>query len=143
MGIFDFLKDSGEKTQGNTPDEIKQKVAAALQSQVDPLYVSVDDNSVVHLGGMAVDRAAWEKAILVAGNIQGVARVNSQHLKFPAPEPEPKFYTIQSGDSLSKIAKEQCGDTSKWRALFEANKEVIKDPDKIYPGQQIRIPDDL
>ena len=56
-------------------------------------------------------------------------------------EVKPVFYTIQKGDSLSKVAQAQYGDPMKWKALFEANREVIKDPDLIYPGQQIRIPE--
>ena len=55
--------------------------------------------------------------------------------------PAPVFYTVQSGDSLWKIASRHYGDGNKWNALFEANKEVIKNPDLIYPGQQIRVPE--
>jgi nucleoid-associated protein YgaU len=62
-------------------------------------------------------------------------------VKVKEPEPELKYYTIVKGDSLSKIAKEVYGDYKKWTELFEANREVIKDPDLIYPGQTIRIPD--
>ena len=143
MGIFDFFKKSGRKTEGEPADDIQKQIVSALTGQVDPLYVKVNDAGVVHLSGMAKDQDTWEKAILLAGNVEGVERVDSTYLHFPAPEPEPTFYTIQSGDSLSKIAKEHYGDASKWTALFEANREVIEDPDKIYPGQKIRIPDGL
>jgi nucleoid-associated protein YgaU len=60
-------------------------------------------------------------------------------LAFPAPE-RVNYYTIQSGDSLSKIAKAHYGDAMKYEVLFEENREVIKNPDLIYPGQVIRIP---
>ena len=143
MGLFDFLKNVGRKTEGEPSADIKGQVEAALAGQVESLYVTVNDDGVVRLAGMAKDQGAWEKAILLAGNVSGVSNVDSTHLHFPAPEPEPKFYTIQSGDSLSKIAKEVYGDAMKWEALFEANKEVIENPDLIYPGQQIRIPDDV
>ena len=76
MGLFDFLKNVGRKTEENTADDIKAQVTAALQGQVDPLWVTVNDADVVHLSGMAVDQAAWEKAILLAGNVDGVARVD-------------------------------------------------------------------
>ena len=58
----------------------------------------------------------------------------------PTPEPEEQTYTIVSGDSLSKIAKHFYGDASKWRQIFEANRDVIKDPDLIHPGKTIKIP---
>ncbi len=143
MGIFDFLKSVGRKTEGEPAVDIKAQVEQALAGRVDPLYVTVNEDGGVSLGGMATDRDSWEKAILLAGNVEGVASVDSTHLHFPAPEPEPRFYTIQSGDSLSKIAKEVYGDASKWQTLFEANREVIENPDLIYPGQQIRIPEEL
>jgi nucleoid-associated protein YgaU len=57
-----------------------------------------------------------------------------------APSPEEQTYTIESGDSLSKIAKHFYGDASKWRQIFEANRDIIKDPDLIHPGQTIKIP---
>lgn len=49
-------------------------------------------------------------------------------------------YTIQPGDSLSKIAKEKLGNANAWKKIFDANTDVIKDPDKIFPGQVIKIP---
>ena len=55
-------------------------------------------------------------------------------------EPEAKYYTVVSGDNLSKISKSQYGDPNKYMKIFEANKPMLKDPDKIYPGQVLRIP---
>ena len=54
--------------------------------------------------------------------------------------PAYKLYTIKSGDSLSRIAKHEYGNANDWRRIFEANQDTIKDPDKIFPGQEIRIP---
>jgi nucleoid-associated protein YgaU len=51
-----------------------------------------------------------------------------------------KSYTIAKGDTLSKIARDEYGDAKLWRKIFEHNKDVIKDPDKIYPGQVISLP---
>ena len=51
-----------------------------------------------------------------------------------------KTYVVVEGDSLSRIAKREYGDASKWRTLYEANKDLIKDPDLIYPGQTLRVP---
>ena len=51
-----------------------------------------------------------------------------------------RTYVVVKGDSLSKIAKQEYGDASKWRTIYEANKNLIKDPDLIYPGQELKIP---
>lgn len=51
-----------------------------------------------------------------------------------------RTYTVVKGDSLSKIAKALLGDAQKWRALYEANKDTIKNPDLIYPGQVLKLP---
>jgi nucleoid-associated protein YgaU len=52
----------------------------------------------------------------------------------------PRTYEVRKGDSLSKIAKRVYGDASKWRQIFEANTDKLKDPDKIFPGQVLTIP---
>ena len=51
-----------------------------------------------------------------------------------------KTYVVKSGDSLSKIAKQEYGNANEWNRIFEANRDVLKDPDKIYPGQTLKIP---
>jgi nucleoid-associated protein YgaU len=86
-----------------------------------------------------------EKAVLIAGNVQGVAEIDAQGLQVPAPPaaeivPKIEYYIIQKGDSLSKIAKHYYGNASAYPRIFEANREVIKDADLIFPGQKIRIP---
>jgi len=60
----------------------------------------------------------------------------------PVVKPMEKTYTIKAGDSLSKIAKREYGDAKKWQRIFEANKDTIKNPDLIHPGQVIKIPVD-
>ena len=52
-----------------------------------------------------------------------------------------RTYTVVQGDSLSKIAKQQYGDANKWRTIYEANRDLIKNPDLIYPGQSFKIPE--
>ena len=81
-----------------------------------------------------------EKAVLMAGIVKGVTEVKIDGMDAPEPEPEIEYNTIVSGDSLSKIAKAKYGKAMDYPKIFEANKEVIKDPDLIYPGQKIRIP---
>ena len=109
--------------------------------------MTVEDGTVT-LHGEADSEAIREKAVLLAGNIKGVEAVNDDELKVRVPAgedvPPPKtstFYTIEKGDTLSKIAKREYGSADKWDVLFDANREVIGHPDRIYPGQTIRIPD--
>ena len=139
MGFFDFMKNVGTDLFKGGKDEAKE-VEALLNSElgdkITDLGVEHNDGTI-SLTGSCVDEATKEKAILLAGNIKGVGQVNSDTLTAPAAA---KFYTIKSGDSLSKIAKQYYGDAMKYPVLFEANREVIEHPDKIYPGQQIRIP---
>jgi nucleoid-associated protein YgaU len=141
MGLFDFAKDLGKKLFGSGDDpaqKIEQNIAAANPG-VDDLGVTFEDG-VVHLSGKAASAEAMEKAVLMAGNVKGVTEVKIDGMEAPEPEPEVQYYTIVSGDSLSKIAKAHYGNAMDYPKIFEANKEVIKDPDLIYPGQKIRIP---
>lgn len=57
-----------------------------------------------------------------------------------APAAAEHEYTVVAGDSLSKIAKREYGDASKWHAIYDANRDTIKNPDLIHPGQKLRIP---
>ena len=141
MGLFDFAKDLGKKLFGSNDDpaqKIEESIAAANPG-VDDLGVTFEDG-VVHLSGKAASAEAMEKAVLMAGNVKGVTEVKIDGMDAPEPEPEVEYYTIVSGDSLSKIAKAHYGNAMDYPKIFEANKEVIKDPDLIYPGQKIRIP---
>ncbi|HLA64128.1 MAG TPA: peptidoglycan-binding protein LysM [Rhodothermales bacterium] len=166
MGLIDFLRDAGKDmfggAEGREAESIKDAIESALGSNVANLEVQFNAG-VVTLSGTATSVAAKEKAALIAGNVRGVHQVNEDGLRVAgaaapvaagaAPVGEGKnaaaktdaarYHTVQSGDSLSKIAQQHYGDANKWDELFEANREVIEDPDKIYPGQQIRIPADL
>ncbi|GIV58599.1 MAG: peptidoglycan-binding protein LysM [Bacteroidetes bacterium] len=140
MGIFEFIKNIGKAVGiGNEAEEIQAEIQQKLADQVEELTVTYAEGTVI-LTGTVADQAAREKAVLLAGNVKGVEKVDD---RLTIRAPEPVFYTIQKGDTLSKIAREHYGDASKWKALFEANREVIEDPDLIYPGQRIRIPQDL
>ena len=86
------------------------------------------------------DQATRERVILALGNVHGVARVDDR-LEVVVPAPEAVLYTVQSGDSLSKIALAHYGDAMKYPVIFEANQPLLTDPDKIYPGQVLRIPE--
>ncbi len=153
MGLFSFMKDAGNKILGNGNDDeaIKNEIENSLGAEaISGLVVEVNDG-VVTLAGVATDNATREKAILIAGNVEGVEAVNADQLVSPElieasnerEIPEPTFYTIQEGDTLWKIAQEALGDGNQYEKIVEANLEVIKDADKIYPGQTIRIPTDI
>jgi len=163
MGLFSFLKGSGKDDLKKKEEELAAKAAidqanaaaqqAILHSQkvlwlesiVNNLNVPVTDLSVqldgdtVIVNGNVATQADKEKIILALGNVNGVAVVDDQ-LVAEAQEEESAFYEVKSGDSLSKIAKAYYGDPMKYPLIFEANKPMLKDPDKIYPGQQLRIP---
>ena len=141
MGLFDFVVNQGKKLFGAGDDpaaKIKQEIEATNPG-VKNLGVEFKDGQV-KLSGEAITPEAMEKAVLMAGNVQGVAKVVADQVQAPAQTGKVEYYTIQSGDNLSSIAKKFLGEASAYNKIFEANREVIKDPDKIYPGQKIRIP---
>ena len=156
MGLFDFIPgvgdDAAEKTVDTVTvsperiDELRQEriteSIAALDIEGEQVTVSVNGEVVV-LTGEAPSQEALEKMVLCAGNQYGIAQVDCQ-LEVDAPEtpaaPEATFYTVQSGDTLGKIAAAQYGDAGKYKIIFEANQPMLTDPNKIYPGQSLRVP---
>ena len=146
--LFDFAKDMGNKLFTSDADAAENILAHINKDNpgVEPLAVTFDD-AVVTMTGAAVDQAAKEKAVLMAGNVKGVEKVVADAITVPPPAPETPppppvtYYSIKSGDTLYAIAKEFYGNGMKYPEIFEANREVIKDADKIYPGQKIRIPE--
>ena len=140
MGMFDFLKDVGANIfgGGNEAKKVQELLEKELGDKIVDLKVEFSDGTIT-LTGECDSIATKEKAVLIAGNIKGVERVNDDNMTAPEADTA-EFYTIVRGDSLSKIAKRYYGDAMKYPIIFEANREVIKDPDLIYPGQQIRIP---
>ena len=147
MGMFDFVKDAGERIFGRGKKEEENNAAksTALAGQVKALGLKVEnftvayDDGVATLAGTTPSQTEKEKVVLVVGNTQGVSRVDDQ-MVVEVPEPEAVLYTVKSGDSLSRIAKAHYGNAMKYPVIFEANKPMLTDPDKIYPGQVLRIP---
>jgi len=156
MGFFDFVSNAGKSLlgKGNDAEAIKKEIEESFEElPVDGLVVEVNDDTVL-LAGVAKDFATREKAILIAGNVEGIAQVNADQLvtmemiaaangEETVEKPEEIFYTIVKGDTLWEIATKYYDDGSKYTHIVEANLEVIKDPDLIYPGQTIRIPEVL
>jgi nucleoid-associated protein YgaU len=156
MGLFSFLKSAGAKILGRstateTTDNAEAAKAAkisALEAVVSKAELTVDNLSVdleddrVTVYGVTDSVAVKEKVVLALGNVQGIATVDDRIsiVDVEEPEAEADFYEVQSGDSLSKIAKRYYGDPMKYNAIFEANQPLLSDPNKIYPGQMLRIP---
>ncbi|MCU0813587.1 MAG: peptidoglycan-binding protein LysM [Burkholderiaceae bacterium] len=166
MGLISFIKEAGEKLFGKGEAKAAQEAAAKAPSpeavakanraaadaivayigtmglKVDGLAVDFDGASrTVTVSGQVADQPTKEKVVLCCGNVEGVAAVNDM-LVVVTPQPEAKIYVVVKGDTLSKISKEFYGTPNKYMQIFEANKPMLTHPDKIYPGQALRIPPD-
>lgn len=166
MGMFSFIKEAGEKLFGRGEAKAAQEATAAKPTpenvaalsrtagdaiaayinnmglKVDALQVSFDAPSgIVTVCGVAPDQATKEKVLLCCGNVAQVSAVKDM-MTVANSAPESKMYVVVSGDNLSKISTQFYGTPNKYNKIFEANKPMLSDPDKIYPGQVLRIPPD-
>jgi len=166
MGMFSFIKEAGEKLFGRGEAKAAQEAAAAAPTpenvaalsktagdaiaayvtsmglKVDDLQVSFDAPSgTVTVAGLAPDQATKEKVLLCCGNVAQVSSVKDL-MTVASSSAESQMYVVASGDSLSKISQQFYGTPNKYTQIFEANKPMLSDPDKIYPGQVLRIPPD-
>lgn len=164
MGLFSFIKNAGEKLLGigeakatetaakanPTPvniDAANKAAANAIADYIKKMNLTAEGLSIgfdgasgtVIVQGMAATQQDKEKILLCCGNVAGVEHVQDQ-LGVVEAAAEPVFYTVVKGDSLSKIAKEHYGNANAYMKIFEANKPMLTHPDKIYPGQMLRIP---
>ncbi len=152
MGIFSFIKNAGAKVFGigkTTEEEAAEKASKlvdavnALELSVTDLSVDIDDDKAT-INGEAADLATKEKVVLVIGNTEGIASVEDNmtvaEVEEIKEEDMAQFHTVVSGDTLGKIAKTFYGNAMKYPVIFEANKPMLSHPDKIYPGQVLRIP---
>ncbi|TJZ93355.1 peptidoglycan-binding protein LysM [Paracoccus gahaiensis] len=162
MAIWDFVKDAGKAVFGKAeaapapstpsadaaapkadPDAETQRKVAALKAELQSLNLDAGDvhlrlrGDTVVVESRGADREVLEKLILAVGNIQGIAKVEAD---LPDDAPPPVFHTVTKGETLSAIAKEHLGSATQYNAIFEANRPMLSDPDKIYPGQVLRIP---
>ena len=138
MGLLSFVAEAGKKLLGLGDDakHVKDEIATNLSSTpVEGLEVEVQGDTVKISGN--ADKETLEKAALIAGNTAGIKNVQIEGIREDNAE---NYYTIVKGDNLSKIAKKFYGDANKYKVIFDANREVIKDANLIYPGQKIRIP---
>ncbi|PWJ80191.1 BON domain-containing protein [Pseudaminobacter salicylatoxidans] len=169
MGMFDFVKSVGKKL-GFGGEEEQAPQADALKKELDSHKLGTDKVQVEVQGdkavlkGVVADQSIFEKAVIAVGNTLGISKVEADELKIVPPESglkldsnvdmtavvaastpakAPVFYTVKKGDNLWKIAEAQYGKGkgAKNNIIFEANKPMLSHPDKIYPGQVLRIPD--
>ena len=148
MGLFDFARDVGRQlfdTDGEAADNIKNHLEVKMTG-IRNIEVEFDDG-VATICGDCDSQKIREQAILIAGNVKGVEKVVADDLRAPEPapeleEPQDEFYEIVSGHTLGAIANKYYGKASAYMKIFEANRDIISDPNKIYPGQKIRIPRD-
>ncbi|MCP3670967.1 MAG: peptidoglycan-binding protein LysM [Gammaproteobacteria bacterium] len=142
MGLFDFAADLGKKLFGDD-DDPAEKIQEHIQDDnpgVDNLKIEVEDG-IAKVSGKAKDQSIFEKAVLMAGNVFGITEVKADELELEEPATvKVEYYVIKKGDTLWAIATKFLGNGTRHPEIFEANREVIKDPDLIYPGQKIRIP---
>ncbi len=159
MGLFSFLKNAGssilkdkESNHKTAAPDVAAKNAEIHEmrlntllgvvktANVDIVDLSIDLNGdTVTVYGQTENQSEKEKAILALGNVNGIAEVDDR-ISVVNVEPEAQFYEVKGGDSLSKIAKSFYGDPMKYKEIFEANQPLLSDPNKIYPGQMLRIP---
>lgn len=165
MSLISFMKEAGEKLFGHGQaqaatteaksdpgDDSKAKAANAAAGDAILTYIKAQNlsatgltvtfdgaASTVSVYGVAPDQATKEKIALCCGNVAGVATVNNM-MTVDQSAPEAKYYTVVAGDNLSKISRAQYGDANKYMTIFEANRPMLQHPDKIYPGQVLRIP---
>ncbi len=144
MGVplFDFAANIGKKVFGKGEDSAKasEKLKQHIEKNnpgVTGLQVAVNDQ-VAAISGSASDAAAFEKAVLIAGNVEGVGRVEATGLQGSAGQSV--FVLVAEGDTLWGLAERELGSGARYTEIFEANREVIEDPDLIFPGQKLRIP---
>ncbi len=162
MSLISFLQDAGEKlfsrpkaapaasAAAPAPDiaalnataaQAIEKYIASQGLKADGLDVKYDGaTQTVTVSGVAPDQATKEKIVLCCGNVAAVAKVDDMLTVASPAEPESSYHQVKSGDTLSKIAKDAYGDANAYMKIFEANKPMLSSPDKIYPGQMLRIP---
>ncbi len=160
MDLFGFAKDVGRRLF-NKDEDAAEKIKEHIE-QFNPGVENLEvkfENGIVQLCGECNSSEAREKAILMAGNTKGVIDVYATELSVKqsaqqkaaptikastskdAPvDAKVEYYVIESGDTLGKIAKRYYGNAMAYPKIFEANREIIHDPDKIFVGQKIRIP---
>lgn len=148
MALLDFVKNAGKSILGKaeaaeaSPEDVTKQKVAAMKAELKALNLDSDDvhltlkGDLVKVESLGADRETLEKLVLALGNIEGIAKVD---VDLPSGA-EPVLHTVAKGETLSAIAEKYLGSAGKYQAIFEANRPMLSDPDKIYAGQVLRIP---
>ena len=144
MGLFSFVKEAGEKLWDAVSADAGTKIQDHLTKlgipDSDKVKVTVNDGTAT-VSGDGLSQELKEKILVAVGNVAGITHVDDK-ISSSDTETAPEFYTVKSGDTLSEIARHCYGDAGKYNKIFDANKPMLSSPDKIYPGQALRIPRD-
>ncbi len=154
MGLFDFLKNKKKSVptppkpdvSANADEMMRQQKLMILDNTIATLGINVENlnldfyDNVATVGGLIQSEEERNAIVTALNAVDGVYSVNDNLEVAAPPAPEFETYVIQKGDSLSKIAKRYFGDPMKYKEIFEANKDILDDPNKIFPGQEIKIP---
>ncbi len=161
MGLFDFLK-GGKKAEATTSTKSPSQVLREAGLDPSTLKFGFGSDGTVTISGVAVSDSERQRIVNLVSEIPGVTSVNNQidlaavgaessstdSMDFSGgSDPEPvtvtgtKEYTVVSGDTLWKISKEHYGEGGKYMKIFEANRDILDDPDKIQVGQVLKLPD--
>ncbi|TFB41520.1 peptidoglycan-binding protein LysM [Pseudomonas sp. F01002] len=146
MSIFSFVKEAGEKlidllTPGNANASEQLKEHISKVGLGNPNVQATVDGDKVTVTGEVGSQEEKEKILLAVGNIAGVGSVDDQITVTGPVAVAAKFVTVVKGDTLSAISLRVYGDANKYQKIFDANKPMLKDVNKIYPGQSLRIPE--
>ena len=146
MALFDFFKrDKGKELFEANADA--ERRAEAIRNEIRrlglPGKINVEvEGSRVKVTGDVPDEATRQKLNMIVGNVKYIEAVDDTALRSPEPQSAPpKVHEVQSGDTLSSIAKQHFGDANAYTRIFEANRPMLSDPDEIYPGQVLIIPE--
>ncbi len=146
MGLFDFFKrDKGKELFEANADA--ERRAEAIRNEIRrlglPGKINVEvEGSRVKVTGDVPDEATRQKLTMIVGNVKYIEAVDDSALTGPQSSAgQPKVHEVRSGDTLSAIARQHYGDANAYPAIFEANRPMLKDPDDIYPGQVLVIPE--
>lgn len=147
MSLLSFVKEAGEKIwdavsggdKESQADKLKKHIDALNLPGADKVSITVAEDGTATVTGDVGSQEDKEKIMVAVGNVTGIAQV-SDNVSVTQSGAESRYYTVKSGDTLSAISKTVYGSANDYQRIFEANKPMLKHPDKIYPGQVLIIP---
>ncbi|WP_058912413.1 peptidoglycan-binding protein LysM [Entomohabitans teleogrylli] len=150
MGLFNFVKEAGEKlwdavsgkSSTDMSEKLKEHVTKLGLPGADRVNIDIAADGKATVTGEGLSQEEKEKLLVAVGNVAGISDVEDNISVTNNTANASDYYTVKSGDTLSAIAKAQYGNANAYMKIFEANKPMLSHPDKIYPGQTLIIPRD-